>query len=486
MSASFLHGLESIEVNVGPRPVTVVKSAVILLVGTAPAGPVEETTIVSGSRDAAQFGEKIVGYTIPYALDQIQQQGAGQVIVVNVCPQTTVTNEAKSFSGSNPQTVTLDHKPVAGVVVKNEAADTTYTLNKDYTVDAATGVITAVASGALTTDQAVKVSYYYTDASAIDENDVIGDFDANTGTYTGMQLGRMCFAKFGFGPKILIAPGFSQEQVVAAAMDSLARKIRAMSLVDCPTDTPVVQDVISSRGDTGEAFGLSSNRTVLCYPNLQFTDLGSRTDGQDITNPTTGPYSAWLAGAIAAQDAENGYWYSPSNKVLTGPLGPDVSIYMSAFDPNSDTNNINAAGIVTVFNSFGTGLRVWGNRSSAFPASTAPDNFIPIRRTLDILEDSVELFALQYLDGPITNGFITAVLQSVNAFIRTLVQRGALEPGSKATYDSNVNPPSELAAGHVVFDLIVMPPPPAERITFNVRIDTSLLANITGAAQATA
>jgi hypothetical protein len=90
----------------------------------------------------------------------------------------------------------------------------------------------------------------------------------------------------------------------------------------------------------------------------------------------------------------------------------------------------------------------------------------------------VELFALQFLDGPINNGLITSVLQSVNSFIRTLIQRGALEPGSNAIYDPNDNPPSELAAGHLTFRLDVMPPPPAERITFNVFIDTALLSNL--------
>ena len=36
MPASFLHGIETIEVSAGPVPITVVKSAVIGLVGSAP------------------------------------------------------------------------------------------------------------------------------------------------------------------------------------------------------------------------------------------------------------------------------------------------------------------------------------------------------------------------------------------------------------------------------------------------------------------
>jgi phage tail sheath protein FI len=47
-----------------------------------------------------------------------------------------------------------------------------------------------------------------------------------------------------------------------------------------------------------------------------------------------------------------------------------------------------------------------------------------------------------------------------------------------ATYNPAENPPSNVAAGHLVFDIDVMPPPPAERITFNVYVDTTLLSQI--------
>lgn len=93
MPASFLHGVEVIEVPNGPVPVTVVKSAVIGLVGAAPtwavtsptvAASLNVPTLVSSSLGAAAFGPLVRGYSIPYALAAIQEQGAGQAIVVNV------------------------------------------------------------------------------------------------------------------------------------------------------------------------------------------------------------------------------------------------------------------------------------------------------------------------------------------------------------------------------------------------------------------
>ena len=93
MPANFLHGIEVLEVGSGPVPVAVVKSAVIGLVGSAPtwavqspatAPAVNAPTLVSSALDAANFGPIIRGYTIPYALSAIQNQGAGQALVVNV------------------------------------------------------------------------------------------------------------------------------------------------------------------------------------------------------------------------------------------------------------------------------------------------------------------------------------------------------------------------------------------------------------------
>ena len=52
-----------------------------------------------------------------------------------------------------------------------------------------------------------------------------------------------------------------------------------------------------------------------------------------------------------------------------------------------------------------------------------------------------------------------------------------------ASYQSAENPASQIANGQLVFDIDVMPPPPAERLTFNVYIDTTLLSQLTGNSQ---
>src|SRR5277367_3375056 len=418
MPASFLHGVEIVEVPNGPVPVTVVKSAVIGLVGAAPSWAVKSPsvapapstpTLVSSALDAANFGPLVRGYSIPYALQAIQAQGAGQAIVGNVFdPSRHFTAiAATAFSFNTQGAISLGHMGVSNVVVTSNPAGTTYVAGTDYTLDAVNGAISIIPTGSgghISAGASVLIAFNYADSSKVMDADVIGAI--TSGVYTGLQAFQTTYGTMGFFPKILIAPGYSQDTAIA----TMANTIRAMALVDSPPSTSAAT-AITNRGVVGNAFGTSSNRTILCYPQETFYDTGIVPTGVTLNASGTplpaqfnanavGPYSQWVAGAIAAKDLAQGYWWSPSNTQIDGMLGSDVQLYASIVDASSDTNNLNAAGIVTVFNAFGTGLRVWGKRSAAYPTSTAPDNFISVRRTMDIIEESVELAMLQFIDQP--------------------------------------------------------------------------------------
>ena len=57
------------------------------------------------------------------------------------------------------------------------------------------------------------------------------------------------------------------------------------------------------------------------------------------------------------------------------------------------------------------------------------------------------------------------------------IGRGALIDG-KCTFNQDKNPTTELANGHLLFDIEFMPPTPAERITFESFIDIELLKSL--------
>lgn len=474
MPANFLHGVETIEVLKGPRPIRQVKTAVVGLIGTAPTGAVNEPTIVLSERDAAAFGDVAVSrdFTIPAALDAIFDQGAGTVIVVNVLDPAThksaVTAEAVTLS-TVTDSAKLAHPYVSSVVVKNSAGTTTYVLDTDYTLDATTGTIQRKPGGAIASGAALKVDYQYLNPALVTASDIIGTVNA-AGSRTGLKALDDTYNRFGFNAKLLVAPVYGTLASVSAELISMAHKLRAMALIDAPIGV-TVQQAVEGRGPSGGInFNTSSERAILCYPHLKVFDQATGSERLE-------GMAARLAGVICRKDTENGYWWSPSNTEIMGITGTERPITARINDPQSEANLLNENGIVTVFNSFGTGLRAWGNRSAAWPSMTHPRNFINVRRTADVLHESVEYSMLQFIDFPIDNGLIDSIKESVNAFIRTLIARGALIDGS-CTYDPAKNPPTEIALGHLTFDITFMPPTPAERITFESFIDINLLRGL--------
>lgn len=411
MPASFLHGIETIEVDKGARTIQTVKTAVIGLIGTAPVDTVNEeyktvnepVLIINETQAAQYFGNSKAGFTIPDALTAIFDQGAGVVIAINV------------FDPKKHETVT------------------------DVTL-----------------------------------SDIIGAIDPITGKRSGLKAFEDCYSLFGYYPKTIIAPTYCESAELLPEINTVCNKIRAIGLVDAPVGTSV-QEAIKSRGNQGTInFNTSSDRIILCYPHVKVYD--AITDSYKMQ-----PYSQRLAGVIAAKDIEKGYHCSPSNTEIQGIIGIEKQLTSMINDPDSEVNQLNEAGIVTIFNSYGSGFHTWGNRSAAFPNNTSPTNFINVRRTADILHESVEYSMFQFIDYPIDNGLIDSICETVNQFIRTLIGRGALIDG-KCTYNQDKNPASEIANGHLVFDLEFMPPTPAERITFESFINIELLKSL-GAAK---
>ena len=566
---AFLHGVETTESNVGGTAITVVRSAVVGLVGAAPifmqpgisppwnpqgkyavgatvldsnmnlqqctvagvtgaaapawatalnavtpadgavswklvqlannaptgVGSLNQAIVVNSSGDAGNFGAPVQGYIFSYALQLIQQQGGGQIVAVNVLnPSVHFSSIAAApiqLPAAGTQVYNLQRMGVFDFVVTNPGATVTYTYGSDYLVDWVNGVITIPAGSTIAAGASLLASYSWCDPTKVTDAQIVGTAAASV--YTGAQCFYTTYQQFGFFPKILIAPAYTQDQSVSQALDAIAAKVRAMACIDSPPSTPV-STALTNRANVGSSFFTSSFRDILCFPQQQVADIGIVPTGVTLSPSgvpiqSTGagtvvlPLSIFEAAAIQARDISQGYWWSPSNQQID-TSGPDVPMYVSFVDPNSDANQLNAAGICTVLTGNGTGMRTWGNRSASFPTYTIPQNFIAVRRTLDMIEESAQLASLQFQDNPITNGLISVVLKSVNNLIRTLVKRGALVPGSAATYNPGDNPSTQLAAGKIVFRFNLMPPTPAEDIQYNYTVDTSLLANL-GVSQTT-
>lgn len=473
MAANYLHGIETTEVESGARVIKVVKSAVIAVVGSAPIGPVNTLTLAQTITDDAQFGPELSGFGIPEALAGIHAYGSGTVLVVNVLDP-AVHREAASIPattfGVNDQ-VQLEYGALQSLTLKSQDGATTYDEGVDYEVTMLTGKVKRLASGKIPALGTVVGECVYADPTKVTAADILGFVDI-AGRRSGLKVLPDSYNLFGFFPKILLAPGFSTLDSVSKELIAMADTLGAVAYIDAPIGVSPSQ-VIAGRGPLGTInFNTSSDRVRLCYPHVKVYD--SATDGEKLQ-----PLSIRAAGLRAKVDSDNGYWWSSSNQELVGVLGLERSLTARVDDANSEVNLLNENGITTVFNSYGTGLRLWGNRTAAWPTVTHMRNFENVRRTKDIIDESIRYSSLQFVDMPVTTALIDSIVESVNQFMRKLIGDQALL-GGECWYDSARNPQTELEAGHVLFSYKLTVPPPFERGTFETEITGEYLATLGG------
>ncbi len=466
---SYLHGVETVDVTIGGQTISVVKSAITTIVGIAPKGPAQQLTLCLSDNDDAQFGSQVPGFNIPKTLGIIRAiSGNTPVIVINVFDATAhtsqVTDEAKTITNGK---LSLAFAPIGTVTVKNsDGSSSTLVKGTDYTLDDFgnfVAISTAAANGT-----ALKFSYKKLNASAITGSVIIGGKDSDTNVRTGLELADECYSTFGYNPKILGAPGYTQLSAVAAALETKAVKYRAIYYLDAPYGaTP--SGVIAGRGIGGTInFNIASRRAELLYPYAKSYDAATDSN-------LDYPFSAFKIALRIQVDKNEGYWVSDSNHAIGLLVGVERVI---EFNPNAsdcEANQLNAAGITTIVQDWGTGYKTFGNRSAAFPTDSDKRNFICVQRVNDMVVESMQInIAQDDLDKPITKAFIDYLVLKGNTFIGKLISDGALYPGSKLSYVPSDNTNTELANGHIVLERGWDAPAPAERITIKDLLDISI------------
>lgn len=282
------------------------------------------------------------------------------------------------------------------------------------------------------------------DAAATQSN-VIGGVDVNTGTYTGIQALLAAESVVKVTPRILITPGFSQEQAVLTDLVSIAERLRAVIIADGPNTNDAA--AITYR----EAQG--SKRVFVVDPWVKVWDTAT---SSEIIQPA----SARVAGIIAKSDNERGFWWSPSNREMLGIIGTARAVDFTLGDVNARANYLNENEVATIIQK--DGYRLWGNRTCSADPKWA---FLSVVRTADMINDSLQRAHMWAVDRNITKTYIEDVTEGVNNYLRHLVKIGAIL-GGKAWADPELNSIDQIQLGNVYFDFDFTPPYPAEHITF--------------------
>lgn len=458
-NAQYHHGTETRNVDRGMVPIYSVESAIVGIVGTAPTGPVNQLIQCVNERDFAQFGTIIQqGFTLPDAFDVLLRYNSGKFYVVNVL------DPAKHRSKIEDEKLIIDEvtlraktEKIALQTVSLKDGELPLIEGTDYSVIMETGDFQF---NARPTDS-ITATYEYADPTLVTADEIKGGYDAVTHSRKGMELWREGFQRFNMDAKVLIAPWLDEDVSVARELSIYREKLGAVCYINAPKET-TLSEAITGRGPLGKiSFNTSDEGTMLCYGYI---------NGHE-------PLALHQAGLRMWMDVNRGYWHSTSNNELRGVTSVEPILTARIDDVNSETNQLNAVGITTVFNSYGTGHRMWGNRLASFPTVTHIKNFEVVKRSQLIIDESIRRAELQFIDRPIDAPLIDSLLESVDAFGRDLCGINGPLLGFECWW-SESNSERTLSMGQYFIAYKFTPKVPGERITNESYVTSEYLGTL--------
>lgn len=488
---AYLHRVHSSEVASSLLPVVAVDSAIPIIIGTAPVnmtnGPCNTVEYVQDYAEAV----KLFGYVPPKAdasglekyefsicefmRSQFQLFGVGPALIVNVLD---VTKHKKTATTTK---IKLDTKNASAVIEETGIILSTITLSsstgsltagEDFIAafnDKGEVVITSLKNqdGDFVCPTGTELTFAAEkcDPTKVTTDDIIGGVSTSSGleVKTGMELIEDVFPRYGVVPGIIIAPGFSDNATVAAVMSAKAVKInevfKAISICDIPTASV---KSYSAASEWKNSNNIVDSALTVCWPLLQLDNVVYHASTQ-------------LAALMGKVDSDNGGvpYESPSNKNfnMTGMTiadGSEISLTL----PNAEY--LNGQGIVTALNFIG-GFKAFGNRTSCYPSNTDPkDAFIPIRRMVNWISNTVVLTCWQRLDKPLNRRQIQTITNTVQVWLNGLVAREYLVYG-KIEFREDENTVQNLSDGISKFHITITPPSPNRDIEFIVEYDGTQL-----------
>ncbi|HEJ6942947.1 TPA: phage tail sheath subtilisin-like domain-containing protein [Serratia marcescens] len=494
-----LHGVETIELTSGTVAVTTIQTAVIGLVGTAPdASPGTKAQAVTGTAllnneltfSASQPGRagnqlRVTAVAAP-AGGKTSATYAGGVLEIQLASDADgkITATAQEVSDAvlalTDSLVTVLPGADTGKVspfsvVLSGGQDEPFPLNTPVAIVGSTQMRALGSAGTIppavqeiadqtnalivivrveNNEQSVTVSTEDKEPiTGEDEQRLLSDqifnVDIRAKILAGINAWSSSESVNGYRPRILIAPGFSEDDGIGKGLETAAEKLRAVAYLDCAS-MATLPEVVQRR----QMYG---GRVELLRPRVQKVNASGELEFR--------PYSAFAAGLRARIDLEKGWWWSKSNQDINSILGLEQVDEFILGDPNCEANLLNMQNVSTIIRR--TGYKHWGN---CLCIDHPQWRFESVRRTADVIEDSIQNTVMIYNDRPLDKETADDILGTVNAYLRQLVGLGAIFGGT-AWLDEELNTAESLAAGVLYINYDFGPKSPTERITMRVRIN---------------
>lgn len=357
-----------------------------------------------------------------------------------------------------------------------KAGETVLTAEADYTAahDNDGNAVLLLLSETAKAAASLSVSGTGLNPAGVTREDIVGGVDALTGKETGLELVRQIYPKLGMVPGQLLAPGWSGDPVVAAALQAKTEALNGVFECTCLLDIPTEGDngavVYTEAKAAKEKLGATSTHAAALWPMVAVGDKVYH-------------YSAVFAALTAYTDASNGDvpYESPSNKALritSAVLADGTEVVL---DQQQASDALNANGIITAINQ--EGYRSWGNNTAAYPATTDPkDRWLAVRRFFNWDGNNFIRTYFQKVDKPGNTRLIQSIVDSQNVIGNGYVARQYCA-GYRTEFRSGENPVTNLLDGHLTVHTFLAPFIPAEYIENIREYDvTALEAVLTGGA----
>jgi len=278
---------------------------------------------------------------------------------------------------------------------------------------------------------------------------------------------------------IIAAPGRTDQASYNALLDAAETMMDRVAILDGPQNVDDVEQLTRvGTVDTGGDGGSKSKQKpglrcrisdggygALYFPWLLMLDpYGQKTADGKLPYIAVPP-SGHMAGLFALTDATRGVHKAPANMAIKKADG--LTKYVS----RAEHDVLNPAGVNVIRSFSREGIRVWGARTVAPPASNW--KYLNVRRLFAMIEESIALSTRWAIFEPNEQPLWTDLKSSIGNFLRVLHSQGALagdkpEQAFFVKCDRETNPPEIVDLGQVVVIVGIAPVKPAEFLIIRI------------------
>lgn len=476
------HGFNLTEATTSVSAPVQVSSGLQIIVGTAPvnqlanpAAAVNTPLYVSTYKEAVAavgWSSDFAKYTLCEAISaNFQVVGTAPIVVINVLDPKNkkhITALDETSVQVNDGVAEIDKVGILleKLVVKKDT--TTLTADVDYIAsfnDDGTVSLALINGGAGDGATTLTVSGSILDASKVTADDIVGGVNVATGAETGLEVVRQVYPKLSKAPGILLAPRFSKNAQVCAALQAKCRKINGLFNAVCFIDLDCSADGAQKYTDVAEQKTKQTATSREAYALWLYVKVGE----------TVYSGSSMAAAATVYNDSQNG------DRPVASPSNVTIPISAACLEDGTEVlmdqeqgTFLNDLGIATFIRS-GTDFVIWGNETAAYPKNTDPkDMFLCIRRFFNYAWTSFVLDNMSKLDKPMNPKRLQSIIDSENMKGSKYVSEEACA-SYRMVADTEKNTAAELVAGHYHFYLYCTPFPPLKQVNVTMEYEASSL-----------